>query len=275
MSDFATIAPSYRQNSLVQAAAGQGLIELLGLTGDEDILDVGCGTGNLTSQLRARTSGRVVGIDQEPRMIDEARATYGDLAIEFVAAAADGITSAEAFDCLYCSSVLQWFSSPATELARFFRALRPGGRLAVQAPATHSYCPNFLTAIDHCRRSPELDALCAGFRAPWFFLDSPAAYQALFAEAGFLVRTCRIAAVPQRCTVEKAVGVFKSGAAAGYLNQAYYAEPLPSDFAARMEAGFRESFTAQADGEGQIELLFNRVVVLAERPREQHGAARC
>lgn len=45
MATFTDIASLYRQKSLVQASAGAQLIELLGIGGNADILDVGCGTG--------------------------------------------------------------------------------------------------------------------------------------------------------------------------------------------------------------------------------------
>jgi len=47
MSDFSTIASFYREKSHVQANAGKQLIDLLKIAPDADILDVGCGTGNL------------------------------------------------------------------------------------------------------------------------------------------------------------------------------------------------------------------------------------
>lgn len=265
MVDFSSIAPSYRKNSLVQASAGKMLLDLLALTGKEDILDVGCGAGKLTALLRTKTSGRVVGIDRTEEMIRDARATYGDQGIELLPVATDTLPFDEEFDGIFCNSVFQWFADPAVNLANFYRALRPGGRLAVQAPATYQYCPHFLKAIDYCRKSPELDATFAAFRSPWFFRDTAAEYRLLFEEAGFQVVSCRIEPVPQTCSIDKAVGVFKSGAAAGYLNQVCFAKPLPADFADRVLAGVRESFVAQAGAGDMVDLLFYRLFVLAEK----------
>jgi len=46
----------------------------MGVNPDETVLDVGCGTGNLTGALLARLSatGRVIAVDISPRMIEVA-----------------------------------------------------------------------------------------------------------------------------------------------------------------------------------------------------------
>lgn len=264
MSDFSTIAPFYREKSLVQANAGKQLIELLAIAPTADILDVGCGTGNLTAELREITAGRVVAIDPAAGMIRQAQALYGSRDIDFRIASGDALPFAAEFDLIFCSSAFQWFRKPAATLANFARALRPGGRVGIQAPATSQYCPNFLAAIDRCCRAPRLASLFAGFRAPWFFLDSAHAYQALFEQAGFSVSHCHIAETLQRCSVDQAVDIFNSGAAAGYLNQAYYAAPLPADFQTLVRAEVRASFTDQADAAGEIELSFSRLFAVLQ-----------
>ena len=265
MTDFSTIAHSYREKSLVQASAGKQLMDMLALAGDEDILDVGCGAGNLTVELRGRTVGRVVGIDQAQGMIRRAQEQYADRNIEFQVGSSDCLPFTKAFEVIFCNSAFQWFPRPKATLREFHRALRPSGRVGMQAPATRNYSPNFLRAIAHCRRSAEIDRLFAGFRSPWFFLDSAEEYQTLFEQAGFTVNTCRIAALHLPCTPLKAFDVFNSGAAAGYLSQACFSDPLPEDFAERMRQGVRESFEEQADADGRIDLVFHRIFLTAAK----------
>jgi len=263
MTDFSTISTSYQEKSLVQASAGKQLMDLLALAGNEDILDVGCGPGNLTAELRALTSGRVVGIDQAEGMIRQARAQCAKRDIEFQVVNGDRMPFADEFDTIFCNSVFQWFTRPVVTLQEFHRVLRPSGRVGMQAPATHNYSPNFIRAIDHCRRSAEIDDLFAGFRCPWLFFDSAEEYQALFEQAGFTVNTCRLDQIHQPHTPAKAFDIFNSGAAAGYLNQAYFSTPLLEDFSGRMLQGVRESFEEQANDKGEVDLVFNRIFVLA------------
>ena len=259
MSDFSTIASFYREKSLVQANAGKQLIELLEIAPDADILDVGCGTGNLTAELREITSGRVVAIDPAKGMIRQAQALYGSRDIDFRMTDGDALPFDNEFDLIFCSSVFQWFREPAGNLANFAKALRPGGKVGIQAPATSRFCPNFLAAIARCRRAPRLATLFAGFRAPWFSLDSTHEYRTLFEQAGFIVSHCCIDETHQRYTVDKAIDIFNSGAAAGFLNQSYYAEPLPADFIELVIEEVRASFEEQADASGEIDLVFFRL----------------
>jgi ubiquinone/menaquinone biosynthesis C-methylase UbiE len=48
---FDDIASQYEEISLTQNEASQHLIDLLHINKDDDILDIGCGTGNITYQL--------------------------------------------------------------------------------------------------------------------------------------------------------------------------------------------------------------------------------
>lgn len=60
----------YRKHSSVQYEWAQELIKKLGLTGEESVLDIGCGDGKVTALLSSRLrNGKVKGIDSSPDMI--------------------------------------------------------------------------------------------------------------------------------------------------------------------------------------------------------------
>src|SRR5208283_5746414 len=145
--DFTEIARRYERESVVQRAAAEVLLSLLKIGPREDVLDLGCGTGHLTGRIAGITSGRVAGIDPAPGMVAEARSKYGSDRIGFEIAAAKDLAACQEFDVIFCNSALQWFSDPERALSACNRALRPGGRIGVQAPARHDYCPNFLRGI--------------------------------------------------------------------------------------------------------------------------------
>ena len=60
---------------------GKSLVELLAPRPGESILDAGCGTGHLTHQI-AEAGADVLGIDQSPEMVAQARQNYPKLAFQ-------------------------------------------------------------------------------------------------------------------------------------------------------------------------------------------------
>ncbi len=72
MATFTTISSDYKNKSLVQASASNILIDSLNISKNANILDVGCGTGNLTAELAKLTTGKVLGTDRAEGMILEA-----------------------------------------------------------------------------------------------------------------------------------------------------------------------------------------------------------
>ncbi|MBA1341612.1 MAG: Ubiquinone/menaquinone biosynthesis C-methyltransferase UbiE [ANME-2 cluster archaeon] len=61
--DFSKIAANYEEYSLVQKSAADTLLKLLEIGNGDDVLDLGCGAGNLTGKIREITDGKVTGID--------------------------------------------------------------------------------------------------------------------------------------------------------------------------------------------------------------------
>jgi len=172
------------------------------------------------------------------------------------------------YDAIFCNSVLQWLTDPPRALANCHRALRPGGRMAAQAPARRNYCPNFTRAVAGLAEDESTRAGWSRFRSPWFFLETAQEYADLFEAAGFEVLDAEIREVTDRCSPEKAMEVFDSGAAAGYLNPACYEGGVGDDYLARARAVVAERLGAQADTEGLIDVTFHRVYVLARKPIE-------
>ena len=247
MTNFTTISKKYEKDSVVQKSASKILLEMTAITDGEDILDLGCGTGHLTSILKQRTSGQVIGVDPASGMIAEAEAKFNKKDLSFRLIPAQDLDYREAFDVIFCNSAFQWFKQPLPILKNCYRALKSQGRMAIQAPARHCYCPNFLEAIDVVRHDPEIGSTFAGFQTPWFFLDSARDYQDLFEEAGFSVPRSFIDKVVTKHSVEKVVAIFESGAAAGYLNEQHYPQRLNKEYIDSFRKIIRACFENQAD----------------------------
>ena len=114
-----------------ELAAG---LDALGVGADEVVLDVGCGTGNLTRALLRRLSpaGCVIAIDISPVMVATARGKIADARVTWEVADAAHIPLADgAVDRVICFSVWPHFDDPQRVARELFRVLRAGGRVHV------------------------------------------------------------------------------------------------------------------------------------------------
>jgi ubiquinone/menaquinone biosynthesis C-methylase UbiE len=110
---------------------------LLGeLVPGSQVLDVGCGPGTITSDLASRVMpGRVIGIDQSPEVIDQARSLMSsELAgLSFDVGDVYHLSYDDAtFDIVHAHQVLQHLEDPVAALAEMRRVCKPGGIVAVR-----------------------------------------------------------------------------------------------------------------------------------------------
>jgi demethylmenaquinone methyltransferase / 2-methoxy-6-polyprenyl-1,4-benzoquinol methylase len=102
---------------------------------DDTVLDVATGTAAVAIELVRRTGCSVVGLDQSPEMLAEARrrvAAAGlDDRIELVEGTADHLSFVDAsFDGLTFTYLLRYVDDPGRTLRELARVVRPGGSIA-------------------------------------------------------------------------------------------------------------------------------------------------
>ncbi len=266
MSDpFSSIAHIYRQTATAQKSAAERLFWMLRIERTDDVLDLGCGTGHLAQEIRLLTDGRVVGIDLSPTMVSLAREAAPE-GIEFVTGAVEDLDMPGQFDAIFCNSAFQWFTDEPRALANCYAALRPDGRMVMQAPARQEYCPNFIRAIATLSDDPRTAETWSRFRSPWTFYETAEEYERLFTDAGFALVGGEIEELSEHCTPSRALDMFDSGAAAAYLNPACYDVRLPEGYLEAARELILADFDAQAGRKKRLELIFFRVYVLARRP---------
>jgi len=109
------------------------LLNAVGQMGAGDIVDLGCGAGQMGGALAERSMGRdVIGVDASPAMLEKARQSRGyaslgqaDIA-EWHPRRAPGL--------IYSNAVLHWLPDHASLMPRLTAMLGKGGTLAVQLP---------------------------------------------------------------------------------------------------------------------------------------------
>ncbi len=112
------------------------LLNQLPLATASHVVDLGCGTGNLTGFLKARFPGAdVVGVDGAETMLAKARLAVPNC--RFDQADFSRWSPEVRPDLIYSNAALHWVTNHETLLPRLLSLLAPGGVLAVQMPSMH------------------------------------------------------------------------------------------------------------------------------------------
>ena len=132
---FAPLGPTYDRYAAL-LSFGQDprwrrfLVSRLDVGPTDTVLDVATGTGAVARELIRRNGCAVVGLDQSPEMLAEARRRLG-AEVELVEGTADRLPFEDAsFDALTFTYLLRYVEDPAATLRELARVVRPGGTVA-------------------------------------------------------------------------------------------------------------------------------------------------
>jgi demethylmenaquinone methyltransferase/2-methoxy-6-polyprenyl-1,4-benzoquinol methylase len=162
------------------------------------VLDVACGTGDLTATIFEKTGARVIGVDFCRPMLELATRKYSRLS--FLEGDALRLPFAEAaFDAVTIGFGLRNLASVESGLSELRRVLKPGG-LAAILEFSKPILPGFRAfAATYCNRVlPRLGGLISGSRSAYQYLpDSVSRFPdqetlaAMMREAGFEEVECQ------------------------------------------------------------------------------------
>ncbi|MBX3461491.1 MAG: methyltransferase domain-containing protein [Planctomycetes bacterium] len=103
------------------------------------VLDLGCGTGEITAELHgALGAASTLGIDRSTAMLAQASARQAQ-GLRFTDADIRTFAPDGALDLVYSNAALQWVDDHPALLARFKGWLAPGGQLAIQVPCADGH----------------------------------------------------------------------------------------------------------------------------------------
>ncbi|MBD1392497.1 class I SAM-dependent methyltransferase [Mucilaginibacter glaciei] len=108
---------------------GENVLELLDVKLGEHILDLGCGTGHLTSEIQ-KQGGIVTGIDASAEMIKKARDTFHN--VDYFVADGTDFHFDDPFDAIFSNATLHWIKDADAMMKCVHDALKPGGRFVAE-----------------------------------------------------------------------------------------------------------------------------------------------
>jgi trans-aconitate 2-methyltransferase len=256
-------ASRYHRVAQPHAAWGASVLERLELSGEEVVLDAGCGSGRVTAQLLERLPrGHVIAADASPAMLDEARTTlsaFGDQVTYLQTDLLDIDTNMpQKVDVVFSTAVFHWIADHPRLFRALHTVLKPGGRLIAQCGGGNNLL-GFMHATDavvvrepfaqhllgkdlwrfyYSPEQTEANLLAAGFeRAEAWLEPSPQTFASKAALADFargVVLSSHVAALPEALRnqfVDKVVDQIASRNAGAYqldyvrLNMAAFAWP--------------------------------------------------
>lgn len=160
-------AGTYHRLSGPQLAWGRRVAERLAPRADERILDLGCGTGRLTTELAAsHPDVRFIGADVSHAMLAEARRASPRVA--YVRADGARLPFVEAFDAIFSAATFHWILDHPALFDGVHLALKHGGRLVAQCGGG----PNLQQLLDRAHElmdGPVFGSFFEAWRDPWRF----------------------------------------------------------------------------------------------------------
>jgi SAM-dependent methyltransferase len=185
------------------APATETMLTMAGVDVGARVLDLASGAGSQTllAARRVGAQGHVVASDIADTMLHHVRenASAAGLAnVTTLAGAAEDLdVAAESFDAVICRLGLMLFVDPAKALVAMWRALRPGGKVAVvvfTTPAANAFMAHPMQILlRHAGKMPP-----APGQPGIFSLGVPGVIERLFADSGFVGVEQRTLVLPLR-----------------------------------------------------------------------------
>jgi trans-aconitate 2-methyltransferase len=175
----------YHQFQKERSAPFDDLLALVHVRPGLQVIDLGCGTGELTRRLAdALPQSRVLGIDASTEMLKKAMPwtrpglQFEQSRIEEVA----GLnTGGAGWDLIFSNAAVQWVDGHTWLIPYLYSLVKPGGQMVIQMPSNHTHIAH-TSIIETAQEQPFLSALNGWVRkSPVLAVE---AYASLLFECG-------------------------------------------------------------------------------------------
>ena len=224
------------------------------------VVDLGCGTGELTAEAHKRLQARsTLGIDSSPAMLEKAGSLAGD-GLSFALGDIAGFEDPEktGFDLVLSNAALHWVPDHPALLARLSRLLAPGGQLAVQVPANQTHASHRL-ANELAREEPYATALKGYVRHRSVL--TPVEYALQLKRLGLVEEESRLQVYVHELSEPADIVEWCRGT---LLTD--YEKRLPADLWHRYLEAYRNRIVATIPDERPYLYTYQRILFAAKRP---------
>ena len=108
---------------------GEGILSYLNPKPTETILDLGCGTGDLTKEIFL-SGAKVIGVDSSAEMIESAKSKFPE--VEFHQMDAKELIFDIQFDAIFSNAVLHWIPEKEKVIEKMNLLLKNNGRIVLE-----------------------------------------------------------------------------------------------------------------------------------------------
>jgi trans-aconitate 2-methyltransferase len=163
-------------------------LDRLELSGDEVVLDAGCGSGKITLELARRVPrGRVYAVDAAPSMVKHAQEALGDRATVMCQELTE-LALPEPVDVVFSNATFHWIPDHDALFAALHRNMKPGARLLAQCGGRGNI-DAFRQASDAVAAEPPFAPYFVDWRRPWNYAGPEETVQRL-QRTGFADISC-------------------------------------------------------------------------------------
>jgi trans-aconitate 2-methyltransferase len=132
----------YHKFQAQRSAPFYDLLALVNIRPNLKVIDLGCGTGELTRHLAdALPHSDVTGLDSSPQMLEKA-ASYASPSLRFVQGDQSQLTGE--WDLIFSNAALHWSENHAKLIPFLYEKLSSGGQIAVQVPSNFNHISHLL-----------------------------------------------------------------------------------------------------------------------------------
>ncbi len=185
-SKYSWNARDYAMHSSAQFEWAKELIPKLNLTGNEALLDIGCGDGKVSAQVASiLPKGNVIGIDSSDEMINLANHSHPQSEfpnLSFLRMDAQQLSFREQFDRIFSNAALHWVIDHTLVLTGVERSLKHRGKLLFQMGGKGN-AHDILEVVDELRNNNRWGRFFEGFTFPYGFY-APIEYEKWLHQAG-------------------------------------------------------------------------------------------